>query len=451
MLTPPPTILHYLLPFSILFSRPVWQNALTLVLGAILTKGKRTVTSCLRAMGLKGEKNFPRFHWVLSHAKWSCLMASKILLGLLINFIGITGPFVLVVDETLERRKGKRIKAKGYYRDAVRSSEKNVVKCLGLKWITLALLVKLPWSERRWALPFMIVLEPSEGCDKKAKRRHKTSIKWTTQMLKQVRRWLPDVALTLLGDGGFATALFCWECIALKIDLVSRLRIDARLYDFPEERLKGTKGRPPKKGAKLMSFKEMSTMEELPWKDVEINGYGEKRSKVRFITNVSLWHVEGFEPVPIRWVLVIDPAGKKDPLPIFSTNFNLSGEQIIELFVERWGIEVTFEEVRAHLGVETQRQWSDGAIARTTPVLMGLFSLLCLMANALLAGKELEKGEAAWYQKEHGTFSDVLTLIRKELWHWRYFNWFDKNDMNQENQSDGRIDWLLDMLGSATG
>jgi hypothetical protein len=270
-------------------------------------------------------------------------------------------------------------------------------------------------------------------------------------MLKQVRRWFPDISLTVLGDGAFATALFCWECITLKIDLVSRLRIDARLYDFPEERSKGARGRPPKKGAKLMSFKEMSKMEGLPWKDVEINGYGGKRCKVRFITNVSLWHVAGFEPVPIRWVLVIDPAGKKDPLPIFSTNFNLSGEQIIELFVERWGIEVTFEEVRAHLGVETQRQWSDGAIARTTPVLMGLFSLLCLMGNDLLAGKELEKGDAAWYQKKHGTFSDVLALIRKELWHWRYFNWFDENDMNRENQSDGRIDWLLDMLGSATG
>jgi hypothetical protein len=131
-------------------------------------------------MGLKGEKNFPRFHWVLSHAKWSSLMASKILLGFLIKYIGISGPFVLVVDETLERRKGKKIKAKGRYRDAVRSSEKNVVKCLGLKWMTLALLVKLPWSERRWALPFMIVLEPSEECNKQANRRHKTSIKWTT-------------------------------------------------------------------------------------------------------------------------------------------------------------------------------------------------------------------------------------------------------------------------------
>lgn len=449
MYTPSPAILTYLLPFSILFSRPVWQNALVLVFGAILAKGKRTVTSCLRVMGLKDEKNFPRFHWVLSHAKWSSLIASKILLGLLIKLVGAQGPLVMIIDETLERRKGKKIKAKGYYRDAVRSSEKNIVKCLGLKWMTLTLLVKFPWSKRRWALPFMTVLEPSEKSNKKAKKKHKTSIDWSIQMIKQVRRWQQAAFITILGDGGFAAAAFCWECIKRKMILVSRLRIDARLYDFPPERLPGAKGRPPKKGNKLMSFKDMLKVEGLPWKEVEVNGYGEKICKVRYITNTALWHVEGYEPIPIRWVLVVDPNGKKDPIPLFSTDVNMSGEQIIELFVERWSIEVTFEEVRAHLGVETQRQWSDGAIARTTPALMGLFSLICLMANALLEGKELEKGEAAWYQKDSGTFSDVLTLIRKELWRWRYFNWFDKNGMNPENQSEEKVGWFIDLLGSA--
>ena len=198
-----------------------------------------------------------------------------------------------------------------------------------------------------------------------------------------------------------------------------------------------------------MSFKDMLKVEGLPWKEVEVNGYGGKRYKVKYITNTALWHVEGYEPVPIRWVLVVDPTGKMDPVPLFSTDINLSGEQIIELFVERWSIEVTFEEVRAHLGVETQRQWSDGAIARTTSALMGIFSLVSLMANEFLGDEKLEKGEAAWYQKDNGTFSDVLTLVRKELWRWRYFSWFDKNGMSRKNQNDERVDWLIDMLGSA--
>lgn len=449
MPTPPAAILAYLLPFSVLFSRPVWKNALVLILGAILARGKRTVTSCLRVMGLKSEVNYPKYHWVLSHAKWSSLMASKILLGLIIKYIGTLIPLVFIVDETLERRKGKKIKAKGYYRDAVRSSKKNIVKCFGLKWITLTLLVKFPWSNRRWALPFMTILEPSERSDIAAKRRHKTSVKWTIQMLKQVRRWLPGVSMTILGDGGFATAELCWQCLKLKIGLVLRLRIDARLYDFPAERLPGAKGRPSKKGNKLMSFKDMLKVDGLPWKEIEVNGYGGKRCKLRYITNTALWHVEGNEPVPIKWVLVVDPEGKLDPVPLFSTDINLSAEQIVELFIERWSIEVTFEEVRAHLGVETQRQWSDCAIERTTPALMGIFSLVCLIANALLEGRELEKGEAAWYRKEHGTFSDVLTLVRKELWQWMYYSWFDKNGMIRENQKTEKADWLIDLLGSA--
>lgn len=449
MLTPPAAILAYLLPFSILFSRPVWQNALVLIFGAILAKGKRTVTSCLRVMGLKDEENFSKYHWVLSYAKWSSLMASRILLGLIIKFTGANSPITMVIDETLERRKGKKIKAKGYYRDAVRSSQKNIVKCMGLKWMTLTVLVKFPWSKRRWALPFMTVLEPSEKSNQASKKRHKTSVDWSIQMLKQVRRWMPEVALTVLGDGGFATANLCWMCLKLKISLVSRLRIDARLYSFPVERPAGTKGRPPKKGQKLMSFKDMLKEEGLTWKEVEVNGYGGKQPTVRYITNTALWHVEGYEPVPIRWVLMVHPTGKMDPLPLFSTDVNLSAEQIIELFVERWSIETTFEEVRAHLGVETQRQWSEGAIERTTPALMGIFSLVCLMANALLGDAELEKGKAAWYQKDSGTFSDVLTLVRKELWRWRYFSWFDKKGMSRENENDERADWLMDMLGSA--
>jgi hypothetical protein len=400
-------------------------------------------------MGLKDELNFPKYHWVLSHAKWSSLMASRILLGLIISFVGVHCPLILVIDETLERRKGKKIKAKGYYRDAIRSSEKTVVNCCGLKWMTLTALVHFPWSKRRWALPFMTVLEPSEKSSKASKRRHKTSIDWSIQMLKQVRRWFPNMTMTILGDGGFATAALCWACLRLNMDLVSRLRIDARLYDFPPERIHGSPGRPARKGNKLISFKEMLKVDGLPWKDVEINGYGEKRYPVRYLTNTALWHVEGYEPVPIRWVLVVDPTGKREPVPLFSTNVTLSAERIIELFIERWSIEVTFEEVRAHLGVETQRQWSDGAIARTTPALMGIFSLLCLITAALLQGKEIEKGEAAWYQKSSGTFSDVLTTVRKELWRGWCFNGFDKNKANQENQNNKWTDWLVDMLGSA--
>ena len=434
MHTLPAPILHVLLNFAPLFSQPVWNNAFTLLIGAILCHGKRTVTAALRMMGLEQEPNYPKYHWVLSHAKWSPLQAGKILLGLLVKLLPKNCVIILGMDETIERRNGKKIAAKGCYRDAVRSSQKEVVKCFGLKWMSLMIWIQFPWSQRRWALPVLTVLEPSEKADLEAKRKHKTSIDWAIQMIKQIVRWLPNQALILLGDGGFASAPLCFACICLSVSLVSRLRIDSRLYDFPPEKKKDSRGRPPAKGIRLATFKEMLSLPGLIWQEQEIQFYGNKKKVMKFITNTALWHVQGYPPIPIRWVLLVDPEGKLDSLPLFSTNPEMSAKQIIELFIERWGIEVTFEEMRAHMGMETQRQWSDGAILRTTPALMGIYSLVCVIAYNLLEGKSLQKREAAWYKKRDGTFSDVLALVREKILGAKYLNAFISEGGTKENK-----------------
>jgi len=228
-----PAILSFLAPFAVLFSCPVWNNAITLFIGAILCRGKRTVCAALRVMGLSHGTNFAKYHHVLNRVDWSLLSAARILLNLLVNIAGEDKPLTLFVDETLERRKGSKIKAKGYYRDSVRSSKKVVVKSSGLKWLTLALSWRFPFSERYFALPFMTVLEPSAKSDKVAKRKHKTTLQWTIQMIIQVGRWLPYTPITLVGDGGFACGELAWRCLKLKIDLITRLKMNARLYDFP--------------------------------------------------------------------------------------------------------------------------------------------------------------------------------------------------------------------------
>jgi hypothetical protein len=138
---------------------------------------------------------------------------------------------VLGADETVERRSGRQIKAKGCYRDAVRSSRKHVVKCFGLKWVSMMLLVPVPWTTRVWALPFLTVLcWPPQS---RHKRRHKTSVDWVRQMVKQTRRWLPGRLLVLVVDGGFAAVALAWACSARQVTLVSRLRLDAALYHPP--------------------------------------------------------------------------------------------------------------------------------------------------------------------------------------------------------------------------
>lgn len=411
-----PAILSFLSPFSVLFSQPVWNNVIILFIGAILCRGKRTVCAALRMVGLSHETNFSKYHHILNRVDWSLLSASRILLRLLVSMIGKDVPLTFFIDETLERRKGPKIKAKGYYRDAVRSSKSIVVKSSGLKWLTLAVSWCFPFSERFFALPFMTILQPSAKSDKVAKRQHKTTIKWTIQALIQVVRWLKNTPINLVGDGGFACGELAWWCLKLKVNLITRLKMNARLHDFPPASEPGKRGRKKTKGTKLFSFREMIGMPDLGWKEVVVQGYGKKKKRLKYISNVSLWGVDGFAPVPIRWVLVIDPEGELDPLPLMSTDLSMSPETIIALFIQRWNLEVTFEEVREHLGVETQRQWSDKAIARTTPILMGLYTIICLIANRLQEERPIEVAQTAWYEKQDATFSDLLKAVRKILW-----------------------------------
>lgn len=411
-----PAILSILLPFASLFSRPAWNNALTLLVGTILCRGKRTVCAALRVMGLNHNPNFSKYHHVLNRVVWSPLQGSKILLNILLKLMGKDKPLVMFIDETLERRKGPKIKARGYYRDAVRSSKGVVVKTSGLKWLTLAISWKFPFSARYFALPFMTTLEPSKKSTRAAKKRHKTTLQWTIQMIKQVMSWISKMPFILVGDGGFACIELAWTCLRCNGCLISRLKINSCLYDFPPPDRPGKRGRKRKRGAKLYSFKKMLQMQDLGWQSASIQGYGKKDKQVRYLSNTALWGPDGFPPVPIRWVLVVDPERNMEPLPLMCTDVTLSVERIIELYVQRWNLEVTFEEVREHLGVETQRQWSDKAIARTTPVLMGLYTFVCLIAHRMHEEKPIEVAQTAWYEKKDATFSDLLKAVRKVLW-----------------------------------
>jgi hypothetical protein len=367
-------------------------------------------------MGLKDEVGFAKYHHLLNRAQWSLVLGAKTLFLMLLALVPEGTPIVILIDETLERRRGKKIAAKGYYRDAVRSSKSQVVKTSGLKWLVMALSVKLPWIPRKLALPFLTVLEFSKKYDDQRKKKHKTTLEWTNQMVGQVLRWIGKTRkLILVGDGGFAVGALAWNCIGQAVTLVSRLKMNGRLFAFPLPRVPGTRGRPSLRGKRLVNFKQRLSMEELPWREMEITGYGGVKRMVRLISAACMWGAEGI-PVPIRWVLMVDPSKKMDPLPLMSTDLAMAPEQIIELYIDRWGLEVTFEESREHLGLETQRQWSDKAIARSTPVLMGLYSLVCLMGNLLIGKDKLKIEKTAWYQKDHATFSDLLRAVRMELW-----------------------------------
>jgi hypothetical protein len=249
----PAAIILVLTPFAPLFSPRVWRHAQVLLLGAMLTPGARTVTAALRVMGLSGEHHFTNYHRVLNRAAWSARQGSQILLGVLITLLVPPGAtIVLGADDTLERRSGRKITAKGCYRDAVRSSKKHVIRCFGLKWVSMMLLVPVPWSRRVWALPFLTALCRPAG--KHSRRRHKTSIDWVRQMMKQVRRWLPGRLLVLVVDGGFAAVSLALACVKNQVVMVSRLRWDAALYHPPGLQPPSKRGPKPTKGQRQRSL-----------------------------------------------------------------------------------------------------------------------------------------------------------------------------------------------------
>jgi hypothetical protein len=205
MRTLPTTMLHLLNPFVPLFSRRLWPHVQVLLAGAILAPGKRTVSAALRVMGLGQTEHFQRYHRVLNRAVWSGREVSGVLLGLLVKTFVADGPLVIGVDETLERRWGKKIAAKGVYRDPVRSTNERFVKSSGLRWVCLMLLVPVPWARRVWALPFLSVLAPSERYSARRGKRHKKITDWARQMLLLVRRWWPEREIVAVADSAYAS------------------------------------------------------------------------------------------------------------------------------------------------------------------------------------------------------------------------------------------------------
>ena len=423
-------ILAVLAVFSSEFSVPTWKNIQVLLIGAILCRGPRRISNVLRVMGLASICNFSKYHRVLSRAEWDSLALAKILFGLLIKLLPKSWPILIAVDETLERRRGKKIKAKGIYRDAVRSSQTNVVTSFGLKWECMMLIVPLSWCKRPWALPFLTLLAPSKKSNEKAGRRHKTSLDWTCQMVKLISRWLKK-SWILVGDGAYACMNLAGTCIKQNVTLISRLRLDAQLFEFPVYKEKKL-GRKPIKGTRIQ-LKTLLTEQEQTWQTGLVNWYGGEKKSVEYLTFICLWYHAGTPPIPLRIVLVKTPNGKNEAETFFSTHVDLEPTQIINYFVLRWNIEVTFEETRAHLGVETQRQWSDKAIARTTPLLMGIYSFVTLVAFKMNQTKTLVSIEtASWYDKKGElTFSDILALVRRDIW-------FQKNFSKSENKPDLR-------------
>jgi len=370
-----------------------------------------------------GSKGFWAYHRVLSRARWSPREAAHRLLLVLVERFAPEGPLVFGLDDTIERRWGQKIKARGIYRDPVRSSRGHFVKASGLRWLSLMLLTEIPWASRVWALPFLTALCPSERYHLGQGRRHKKLTDFARQMIFQLRRWLPaGRKLVVVADSSFS-AIELLAATGRSVAFVTRLRLDAALYAPAPPKAPRQVGRPRKKGRRLRALSERLSDPATRWQPITASfWYGQQAYDLEVATGTAVWYHGGMPVVPLQWVLVRDPSGRLDPKAFLCTDLHASPTQILRWFVRRWQVEVTFEEVRRHLGVETQRQWSDLAILRTTPCLLGLFSLVVLMADYLEAENMLTTRRSAWYDKLLPSFSDALAAVRMLLWKQNHFS-----------------------------
>jgi hypothetical protein len=234
-----------------------------------------------------------------------------------------------------------------------------------------------------------------------------------------VRHWAPERSLVLVTESSFAVMTLLWRLsrLAQPICSITRLRWDAALYEPALPRQPRQTGRPRLKGKRLPTLAHVLANPATGWQTATVRGwYGEVERVVELVSATAVWYHSGRPPLPIRWVLVRDPQGKFAPQVLLCTALTAEPGQILEWFVLRWRLEVTWQEARAHLGLETQRQWNTLAIARTTPALLGLFSIITLLAGQLAQAHALPVRQALWYRKIQPTFTDAIAVVRQHLW-----------------------------------
>lgn len=433
MLNLPNAMISILATFAPLFSRPVFKNAIMLMGGHFLCTGRRTITSLLRRLGQHKKSNFTKYFYVIRKAKWSPLKCSKCLLLLIIErLLPKNCQIKINFDTNLNRRRGPKIKGLGRHRDAVASSKSQKVLAIGHNWLVATVSVRMFGSKYDWSLPFLSYLLTPENplsssrneADLKGKTRHKKMPKVTCQIILQVRRWLgPERSIVVVADSAFCCREICKACIKYNVLFCSQLRLNASLYDFPPIQVGKRKSRPRVVGGRLPNLNVLVDDKDQNWQKLSAPWYSGKTKDLDVLTGNCLWYHSSVGGIPIRWILTKDPTGGNEPMAILVTDFKINAEQAIALFVGRWPIETTFQEVHQHLGLETIHTWSDLSINRTAPVIIASYSIACLIVNQAVedTGVEIVPETTAWYSKDTVTFSDVMIYLRLLILNSKYF------------------------------
>lgn len=443
---------------------------MTLASGWVLCTGRRTISRVIQ-LGRVGEqrRHHSIFYRFFSRAKWSPQKLGAVVLRLVLKMLPLDIPIILTVDDTLCRKSGAHIWGGSMHHDALLSNYgrgKSAVKffSFGHNWVIVCVCIRTPWNENRsMAIPVALRLYRSKKRCPKEQYRKRTEL--AREMVEELNALIPkDRAVLLIGDTEYA----CREVVRSlpkRIKFIGPMSMDAALFAPPPDNTQG-RGRPRKKGKRVLSPRQLIAADHFPWEPHEMLLYG-KTVTVLIKSQRCLWYtVAGVRLV--RMIVTRDPSGRIEDRAYFSTDSEMSVEQIGQAFSLRWTQEEMHRNVKQHLGLEDpQNGWwrrpkgqrrnkkiagpqphkerGQKAVTRTVPFILTIYALVVLWYfdnGCAQADIDRTRRLSPWYRdKTEPSFADMLAALRRHLWTERNFS-APSHGQGSSKINSTLLDWL---------
>jgi len=414
--------------FFPIFTVPAANIFIRLATGWILCTARRTVTGMIPFADPLGLRAHDAYHRFFTDARWTMSRMWRLLTLIMVRALCPQGTVTLALDDTLFHRSGRKVNGAGWWRDAVRSTHKNIAYAWGLNLVVLTLQIQPPWGGKPLGLPINMRLHRKNG---------PTLIELASQMINEVRQWLPKRPFRVVADGFYAT-LAGKETGAVTI--ISRIERNANLYDLPPKRRKKRRGRPRTRGKKLAKLEKMASHIQ-NWQTVTFRRRGETVKRLVY-TRVVLWYTVSRKPILL--VISRDPNGKEKDDFFFTTDVRMTAAEVLECYNDRWAIEDTFKNTKQLLGGQQPQTFKGKGPERAAGLSLWLYSVVWLWYLGQNSTQRYFTFRPWYSQKTYPSFADAIACLRRRLWRERINCMFGKSAVH-----DKKFEFLLEALAPA--